>query len=221
MSNAIRVCLIGAFFIASNTLAFDKNGPSHDHQGMLKPYQKEPPELVLTQAQQDRLNADEAIYIRQSIANAERGVAVFRVDASVQSIWSVIRDFRSYPDWIDDIERVEIYHQRDDFIYVRFTAEGVFDKSTWYVEHEYPRSDRNWGSWRLDYDFRSDIDDSVGYWRVTPMQGEEQVSVVVYSADLRLGGFIGSLFEKSLIDKNLKDASSWVKREAELLTINH
>ena len=218
MHRAVQSCFLSVVFFFNNALAVEKTTEPHVHPGILKPYQSEPPELVLTPVQRGELEDGVVVYIRQTIDNAERGVAVFRVKASVQTIWSVIKDFRSYPQWIEDIDEVEIYHQRDDFIYVRFQAGGVFGNTTWYVEHEYPRGDRNWGIWRLDYDYRSDIDDSVGYWRVTPVVGQDNVSEVVYSADLRLSGLIASLFEESLIDSSLKDASIWVRREAESLT---
>ena len=220
MRSLARCCVLCLGFFASNAFAPEKSDEPHEHQGILKPYQSEPPELTLTPALKQSLEAGEVVYLRQAIDDAERGVAVFRVNAPVQTVWSVIRNFRSYPQWIDDIDEVEIYLVRDDFIFVRFTAGGAFGKTTWYVEHEYPRDDRNWGSWRLDYDYRSDIDDSVGYWRVTPVIGQDNVSEVVYSADLRLSGFIASLFEESLIDSSLKDASIWVKREAESISAN-
>ena len=217
MKASCFAALLFVLCLSAASSAQSEKAETHEHQGKLKPYLSEPPRLSFSEQQKMQLEAGEALFLHQDIDGAQRGVAVFQVNATPDTIWSVIKSFHAYPKWIEDINHTEVYLQRDEFIFVRFTASGLFGETVWYVEHEYPQDDRNWGAWRLDYDYRSDIDDSVGYWRVTKIPGTDNRSQVVYSADLRLGGVIASLFEDSFIADSLNQASIWVKREAELL----
>lgn len=189
---------------------------AHEHHGKLVHYLAEPPSVDLNEEEIALLDSGQALFKKLKLDDAQRGIAVFRVNADADTVWSVIKDFRSYPQWIEDIESINVYGQRDGLLYVKFTADGLFGSNTvWYAIHDYPVNDRDWGTWRLDYDYRSDLDDSVGFWRVLSVDGKPNVSDVIYSADLRLKGFFVSLFEASLIDSSLKDATQWVKVQAE------
>ena len=217
MKAAPWCCLLISLSIGGQVKAGWESLEPHPHQGLLTPYSKEPPKVQLSDAQQRLLEAGQTVLMRQKVGAGQRGVSVFRVDASVDTIWTTIKNFSAYPQWIDEIDDIEIYFNYGNSTRVRFTAGGIFSNTVWYVDHDYPRDERSWGSWRLDYKFRSDLDDSVGFWRVLPVPGQPGISEVTYSADLRLKGLIASLFENSLIEDSLKSASVWVKREAESL----
>lgn len=189
---------------------------AHDHQGILVPYQGEPPEIVVSEQERQTLEEGRPVYKKIDIAGARRGIALFRVNASANVIWSVISDFASYPAWVADIDETEIYRRDDGLVYVRFVANHWFAGQTvWYAQHDYPTGDRNWGTWQLDYTRRSDLDDSVGFWRVLPVEGAAGASDVIYSADLKLKGWIPGFIESSVITKGLKEATAWVKEQAE------
>ncbi len=201
---------------AINYSAVAETSVTHEHQGLLVPYNGEPPTVELEQADVEVLESGKPLFKQIELKGARRGIAIFRVDADANTIWSVINDFRSYPEWIDSLDNTEVYKQSEDKVYVKFTAKSWPSGTTvWYAVHEYPESDRQWGSWRLDYDYRSDLDDSVGFWRVMPVAGKQQQSDVIYSADLKLRGFFSFLFESALVESSLKDATQWVKIQAE------
>lgn len=223
MSASKSTFSIGFIFIVVSFLtpvqAEEPKQQAHEHQGKLVPYLAEPPTIELTDEEIILLESGQALFKKLKLDDAQRGIAVFRVNADAETIWSVIKDFRSYPKWIEDIESIDVYGRQAGLLYVKFTAGGLFGSNTvWYAIHDYPVDDRDWGTWRLDYDYRSDLDDSVGFWRVLPVEGKPNVSDVIYSADLRLKGFFTSLFETSLIDSSLKDATQWVKVQAETKT---
>ncbi|MCG8325437.1 MAG: SRPBCC family protein [Thiotrichales bacterium] len=212
----MRLVFVFPFLLLVNSLAAQE---SHGHQGVLTPYAGEPPEIILTGDEQNTLKKGKPIFKKIDVEKAKRGIAIFRVNADQDTVWSVIKDFSSYPKWIEDIDETEIYSQRNNLFHVKFSTSGwLVGTTSWYAVHDYPNdndSERNWGTWTLDYNYRSDIDDSVGFWRVLPVSGQTNQSDVIYSADLRLKGLFVSLFESSLIDSSLKDATQWVKIQAE------
>ncbi len=191
---------------------------AQDEHDQLKPYPGEPPQVVLNAEELQLLESGQALFKKAQLGDAQRGVAVFRVNADARTIWSVIKDFGSYPQWIESLDQTEIYHHDDDNVYVKFTAGSwLAGNTSWYAIHNYPQGERNWGTWRLDTNKQSDLDDSVGFWRVLPVSDNPGMSDVIYSADLRLKGFFASLFQASLIDSSLKDATQWVKVQSEAL----
>lgn len=215
---SLKLLRLFIFFLFSFTFVFAEGvkEQAHDHQGKLIPYTGEPPDIGLSDQDLKILATGKPLFKKIELEGAQRGITVFRVNAMPATIWSVIRDFRSYPKWIADIENTEVYSEQGGQLHVKFVAGGLFGSNTvWYAAHDYPESQRNWGTWRLDYNFRSDIDDTVGFWRVLSVADQPNQSDVIYCADLKLKGFLTSLFESSLIDSNLKDATQWVKTQAE------
>lgn len=215
---------LSLFFLTSSMVVIAQE--PHGHQGKLKTYSGEPPEIVIDENELALLASGQAIFKKVKLENTKRGIAIFRVNTDAKTIWSVIKDFKSYPQWIEDITATKIYQQDAGNISVKFTAgNGLLGDTSWYAVHDYPEDDlkdnvekgRNWGTWKLDYEHQSDLDDSVGFWRVLPVVGEPEKSDVIYSADLKLKGLFVSLFETSLIDSSLKDATQWVKIQAESL----
>ena len=164
-----------------------------------------------------RLQMGKPVFKKQLVGKSKRAVAIFRVQANPSTVWSVIKDFDHYPNWIEDITAINIYRQEDREIYVRFDAQSKYaGKSTWYARHDYPVDDREWGTWTLDYNNLSDLDDSVGYWRVSLLEGNPEHSMVVYSASLKLKSKIPQFIVGFVVKARLKQATLWVKEQAEL-----
>lgn len=202
----------GAFFLY-NAVAIQQR---HEHNGILQPYDAAPPEIVLDQGDEQLLEKGGAVSKQLNIPQGKRGVIVIRVNAPAEVIWPVISDFDSYPEWIKSMQTTEIYRREDNHIFVKFVAKHwLAGRVTWYVDHDYPRGDRDWGTWKLDYSYRSDLDDSVGFWRVKPVTGQAEKSDVIYSADLRLKGWVPAFVESAIIKKELKAATQWVKEQSE------
>lgn len=190
----------------------------------LTPYNGSPPEVELSEKEVDKLNSGRPVYKKITMTDGKRAVAVFVVDASADQIWKTIRSFRDYPEWIDSVTAIEIYQQKDNITSVKFTADHFFaGESTWYAKHNYPseESPRNWGTWELDNELVSDIEDSIGFWRVIPVPDQVSKHYVFYSASIRLKGKVPGFIESMVINSGLKKASQWVKVQAELLaTVN-
>ena len=203
---ALNYCLIVASLCVTTVHSADQ----------LPAYLGAPPEITIAAHEQAILKSGQAIYRAITRGSTRHGIAVFGVDADSKIIWSVIRDFESYPLWIDALTDTKIYNREADLIYVKFTARHwLAGNTSWYVIHNYP-STQSWGTWQLDSSRNSDLAESVGFWRVLPVPNQPRRSNVVYSVDLRMKGFFAGLFEKSLIENSLESATSWVKIQSQL-----
>ncbi|NIR28282.1 MAG: hypothetical protein GWN84_02900 [Gammaproteobacteria bacterium] len=69
-------------------------------------------------------------------------------------------------------------------------------------------------TWTLDYARASDLDDAVGFWRVPVLDAPDE-SLVVYALDVRLKGAIAALFEGVFVERSLREATRWLKAQAE------
>ena len=71
-------------------------------------------------------------------------------------------------------------------------------------------------TWTLYYDYLSDLDDSVSYWRVTPSEVDAGKSLVTYSAAVKLKSKVPAFIINLILKFRLKQATHWVKEQAEL-----
>lgn len=217
----MRLCsaltpLLFLFLLAPPALAADASKP-HEHQGVIKPYQGAPPAVPLTAA--DKAKLEQGKPVMKTFEEGEaggRGVAIFRVNAPPEVVWSVIRDFSRYPEWIDNVEKARIYHQKGDHIDVHFELSALGFSVEYFIAHRCGQTgDARWLTWTLDYAKQSDLDDSVGFWRVTPVEGKPDVTQVEYSVDLRVKGWVPGFIKSLLVNKGLKEATQWVRVQAE------
>lgn len=186
----------------------------HRNQGLIKPYDGAPPEVDLSSDESAKVHSGQAIYKQFEYDGGGRAVAVFRVNASAKKVWHVISDFSKFVGRVEKVEKAEVYKREGDKIYVAFTLNlGLFGGTwTYYIEHNYPMDKEGWGTWKLDYSRSSDLDDSVGFWRVNQISPTE--SIVTYSVEIRVGGVLGFL-RNIIVDKGLQEATQWVKVYAE------
>ncbi len=84
----------------------------------------------------------------------------------------------------------------------------------YYIHHDYDMEHR-WGTWTLDYTRNSDLDDSVGFWRVNSVDGNPKRSIVEYSVDIAIKGWVPGFIRDILVNKGLKQATHWVKVQSE------
>ena len=137
------------------------------------------------------------------------------VKAPKDKIWKIILDYSKYPNWIDNLDRTNIYDGTAEAGYkVEFELSVLGMNITYFIDH---RLDKAKGSmtWQLDYSKESDIDDSTGYWLVYDAPERPGFTRVEYSVDLRLKGWIPGIVENMLAKKGLVLATSWVKQQAE------
>lgn len=211
-------CLLLAALLAAGTLATPAlaadAAKAHSHKGVLKPYARPPPPLVLTDKEKSRLDSGKSVMRQMEGEAGGRGMAIFRVNANPDVVWATINDFHSYPKWIDEVKKCEIYKKEGGKIDVAFKISSFPVSIEYFIAHDYDMANR-WGTWTLDYNKESDLDDSVGFWRVTPQENDPSKSIVEYSVDVKIKGWVPDFIREMLVDKGLKQATTWVKVQSE------
>ncbi len=198
---------------AGPAAAADANVP-HEHKGKLKPYARPPKPLQLSDGEKATLATGKPVMRQAEGDGGGRGLAVFVVDAPPDIVWPMLREFASYPKWIPEVKICETYRKEGGKIDVRFQLKSFPVTIDYYIAHDYNIEER-WGTWTLDYSRQSDLDDSVGFWRVTPVEGAPDKAMVEYSVDIALKGFVPGFIRSILVDNGLKQATSWVKVQSE------
>ena len=206
----IVAAAVGAFGAAH---AADVNKP-HPHKGVLKPYPRPPAPPTLSDKERTQLVSGKPVMQQTEGEAGGRGLAVFRVNAPPDLVWATINDFKSYPKFIDEVKDIEVYKKDGGKIDVRFHIASWGVSLEYFIHHDYDMENR-WGTWTLDYSRESDLDDSVGFWRVTPVDGQPEQSQVEYSVDIAVKGWVPGFVRGMLVDNGLKAATSWVKVQSE------
>ena len=98
------------------------------------------------------------------------------VRAPAEVITSRILDFDAYPRMIKGCDSLEKYEERDEALGVhkhivkaKYHIHAMHMHFTYFMTHEWDPDSRCM-VFHLDYDKRSDIDDSVGYWVRLPLR---------------------------------------------------
>jgi ribosome-associated toxin RatA of RatAB toxin-antitoxin module len=189
--------------------AADPSKP-HAHQGTLAPYPNPPQAVSLTGAQEASLMSGEPVYTQIDNGNQGRGVAVFLVDAPIDKVWSTINNYASYPEWVDGVSKCEEYKVSGNHHYVEFSIAKMGMEMQYYIDHTYGD---NWVTWRLDYSRESDLDDSVGMWRLEAT--DDGRTRVEYSVDVGVSSWVPGFVRGYLTDQGIRQATEWVKKQAE------
>ncbi len=194
--------------------AADANAP-HEHQGIIQAFSGAPPAAQLVRADLMTLRKGEPVLKQQNDGETGgRGVAVFRVNADRDTVMNVILDYPNSSNWIESLTASEVYNTSGNNQYVRFVTRAMAVSVEWFIKHEINRSDY-WVTWTLDYSRNSDLDDSVGYWRLKEVPNQPGVTQVEYSVDIRLKGWVPGFVKNLLVNRGLEDATSWVKIQSE------
>lgn len=214
MRRFLALTLTAALAAAPAALAADPDSP-HPHQGVVAPYTGAPPVPELTDEDLATLAKGEPVKKQQQEGDSGgRGVAVQDIHAPSEVIWSRITRYDNYPDWVDGVYECEVYERSGETIKVRFKIGAMMIRVEYFVTHTY-RPDEGYMTWTLDYSRESDLDDSVGFWRVVPIEGKPGWNRVYYSVEVRLSGWVPGWVESMLAENGLTKATSWVKRESE------
>lgn len=186
----------------------------HSHQGIIKPYKVPPKTFKLTAKEQADLKQGKAVRKTLKGDSGGRGIAVMDVAAPPDVVWARISDYPRYPKMVDNVTRASIYERKGDHIKVHFILKGAGVSIEYFVDHIY-RPKAGYMTWTLDYSRSSDLDDSVGFWRVSPHPTRKGHSRIFYSIDLRVGWWVPGFIENMLAKDGLVKSTQWVKREAE------
>jgi len=200
---------------AAVAAAADPETP-HEHQGLLRPYEAGPIDIQLENVHLEKLAKGDLVIITiEEDQGGGRGIAILDIAAPPDVVWSRIRGFEHYPEWVGPVKESEIYRREGNDTYNRVKISGFLYKyeyflhNTWWPEHHML-------TWVLDYDRRSDFDDCVGAWFVEPHPEKEGWSRAWFSSDLKLRGGMPGFIMDFIKKQGLKDATSWVKEQSEL-----
>ena len=142
-------------------------------------------------------------------------MAVQYIDATADNVWETILSYNRYDDWVSNVDSCRVYKKEQNTVYVEtlsslgFMKFGVYTKNTLHL-------DKGYMTWTLDYDKNSDLNDSVGYWRVEQISNTPPVTVVEYHSKVKVGN-MPAFVEKFLRNDALLKGTSWVKKQAEKL----
>lgn len=205
--------MLTALILALPLLAADPTKP-HEHQGKVAAYRGAPPAVALSEKDLATLAAGQVVLKQVESGNGGRGVAVMDVQAAPATIWSRIVNFPMYPKWVDNVATCEVYKKEGEDIYTRFVLDPLGMDVEYFIRHAY-RPSAGYMTWTLDYTRQSDLDDSVGYWRVTPISTDPPVSRLEYSVDIRFKGWVPGFVQDMISAKGLTNATTWVKKQSE------
>lgn len=199
--------------LADPVLAADASKP-HEHQGIVKAYAGAPAPVALSAEDEAKLAAGGLVMKQVQTGNGGHAVAFQDINAPTSRVWSRILSFSSYPQWVDNVQTCETYRKEGSSIYVRFVLSVMGIGVEYFVKHQYTPGS-NHLTWTLDYSRQSDLDDSVGYWRVTPHPSDPNRTRLEYSVDVRFKGWIPGFVQNYISSKGLTNAVAWVKKQSE------
>jgi hypothetical protein len=208
--------MLAALLLTFAALAADPAAP-HAHHGIVASYNGAPPAVPLAADDATRLAAGELVLKQVRTGNGGHGVAFMDISAAPAAIWSRIVNYGKYPEWVDNVKACEVYRRDGANIYTRFVLDPMGMNVEYFIKHTYNPT-AGWLTWTLDYDRLSDLDDSVGYWRVTALPAAANGvarSRLEYSVDIRFTGWIPGFAQDMISKHGLTNAVTWVKQRSE------
>lgn len=203
--------LLPLLALSAGALAADANAP-HNNQGIVAAYTGAPAKVTLSAEDEAKLAAGQMVQKQGQTGNGGHAVAFMNINATPDKVWSKITSFSSYPSWVDNVTSCTVYKHEGSFYYVDFVLSVMGIGVQYYIKHDYQPS-QGYMTWTMDYSRLSDLDDSVGYWRVTAVS--PTVTRVEYSVDIRFKGWIPGFVQDMISTKGLTTATSWVKKQSE------
>jgi hypothetical protein len=159
---------------------------------------------------------DSEIYYRRTIPSMSSGIIDNNpMQAQRGRMMNPNRRDRDYDDQYTDSTPV-LEGREAERIRVRMKVGFPLLKLQFFVDHIFDPANNSM-TWTLDYNHRSDLDDSVGYWYVVPHPNNPtSASRVYYSVDVQLYSWIPSMIVEFMKRQALTDATAWVKKYSEL-----
>jgi len=124
-------------------------------------------------------------------------------------------DLDHYSEMVSGCDNCETYSRSEQggqrIVKSTYEISALHMRFKYFVTHTYDPTQRCM-IFRLDYDRRSDFDDSVGYWYVDPT-GRASCRVF-YSCECKLRSWVPGPIYNMLTKEAVKKATTWVEREA-------
>lgn len=174
------------------------------------------PTLDLSDRQKQRIGQGRSVFFEVPVLDRRFSAVAFRVHAPEDVVWAAIGDFDAYPQWIDGVERAEVYRQSNGRTYVEFdVAHWLIGRLNYSARHDYPWPSSSWGTFELDEARESDFESASGFWRTFAVAEDSNATDVVYAAYLVPSGGVARWFRGRFVRGGLKSATEWLPREAE------
>ena len=205
-----------ALLVCGSALGASDSQP-HYHRGKLTPYQIEKPSLLLSTSDEARLRSGKPVMQALVADDGEtrRMIMVQDVPTPSSVVLGRIMDLNAYDRMVSGVDSCVTYcsDTSNSLQTVKSTYEisALHMKYKYFVEHVFDPS-ANCMTFTLDYDRRSDIDDTVGYWYVDPT-GKASCRVY-YSCECKLRGWVPGPVYNMLTKEALKKATVWVSAES-------
>ncbi|MAA80592.1 MAG: hypothetical protein CL916_15155 [Deltaproteobacteria bacterium] len=185
----------------------------HPHKGKLKPITSVPVPVTLTSADQIKLDKGQVVLKQKVGESGGEGVAVQYISASSQRVWDTILEYDKYKDRVKNIKSANVYKKVGTDWYVQMISSVMFFTFTMNTKNSIHK-DQHYMSWTLDYERKSDLDDSVGYWLVTEISTSPNLTRVDYSTNIIVSG-VPDFLTGYLTEDALVEGTKWVKKYAE------
>ena len=200
------------WLVGSLAHASDPNS-AHPHQGKLAGWTGAPPTITLTAAELTKLDSGSRIERHKKTSTGGSGIAVQYIEASPEIIWKTILSYHRYRDWVKNVDSCMVYQRSGDDLYVDMQISVLGFKSGIYTKNTVNKA-QGYMTWTLDYSRKSDVNDLVGYWRVTPLEGWPGWSRLEYATEMVMSGVPGFIVRYMTKDA-LAEGTAWVKLRAE------
>ena len=204
---------------------------SHPHKGKVTPYLPGDPHVRLDENALETLHSGKPYQTQIQSGSSGRGLVVQDIHAPTDVVWERILDYDNYADMVPktaESSNYDVIHHPPEgegeegdgdghqTIYTRMKVGISFVKLQFFVKHEYyPKL--NSLTWTLDYNRKSDFDDSCGYWYVVPHPDHpHDWSRVYYSVDVRMMDWVPTFVVNFMSKQALTEATGWVKKFSEL-----
>lgn len=214
MTMKTRLMMALSLSLVCAGVALADEAEPHPHKGVLKPYPSTYTPVPLSAGEQAKLKSGKPVFKKTEGKTGGRGVAVFLVNASPDVVWRTIGSFEKYPGWVDAVDKTKVYSRKGKNVDVYFEISSMGVGIEYYIRHVL-QNDKRYMTWTLDYAHKSELDDSVGFWKVDEIEGKPNMSKVTYSVDIKVTGWVPGFIRKLLVEKGLKEATSWVKKQSE------
>ena len=196
-------------------------GEAHPHRGIIPPFRAGDPGIKLDAAARSILKQGKPYQTQVQDGSAGRGIVIQDIKAPVHVVWDRILDFGAYKKMVPKTTDSKIYRRQSlgnhqERIWVQITIGLAMLKLRFYVNHLY-EPQKNSLTWTLDYDQKSDMDDSVGYWYVIPHPDNPTLwTRVFYSVQVSMFHWVPQFAVDFMSKQALTDATEWLKKHSEL-----
>jgi len=198
----------------------------HDHTGVVTPFQPGDPKITLDKKALSILASGRPYQTQIQSGTGGRGLVVQDVDAPTDVVWGRILDYDNYTKMAPKTSESKNYKVVDvkptknnplsQIIYTRMKVGFPMLKLEFFIKHLY-YPELNSLTWTLDYEKKSDFNDTCGLWYVIPHPDDpENKTRLFYSVEVSMFDWVPKFVVDFMSSKALTDATSWVKKFSEL-----